>query len=65
MKQIKFRKFLTRHFGSYGTGRGERERVFVRSVVMETVINKFKEFIENEAKFCSMDIAGMTPLYVY
>lgn len=44
----------------------EKEKsVFVRSVVMETVINKLKEFIENEAKFCSMDIAGMTPLYVY
>lgn len=31
---------------------------------METV-SKLKEFIENEMRSCSMDIGGITPLYVY
>lgn len=29
------------------------------------VVNRLKEFIENEMRSCSMDIGGITPLYVY
>lgn len=29
------------------------------------VVERLREFIENEMKSCSMDIAGITPLYVY
>lgn len=32
----------------------------------ETVlIDRLKDFTENEGSFCSMDIAGITPEYVY
>lgn len=29
------------------------------------VVNSLKEFVENEMRSCSMDIGGITPLYVY
>ena len=29
------------------------------------IINRLKEFIESEMRSCSMDIGGITPLYVY
>lgn len=29
------------------------------------IIERLKEFIENEMRSCSMDIAGITPVYVY
>lgn len=29
------------------------------------LINKLREFIENEARSCSMDFGCVTPLYVY
>lgn len=29
------------------------------------VVDRLREFIENEMRSCSMDIAGITPLYVY
>ena len=29
------------------------------------VVERLREFIGNEMKSCSMDIAGITPLYVY
>ena len=29
------------------------------------VVERLREFIENEMRSCSMDIAGITPLYVY
>lgn len=32
---------------------------------MEIIISKLKDFIENEAKSCSMDYGCITPLYVY
>ena len=32
----------------------------------ENVLNhRLREFIENETRSCSMDIGGITPLYVY
>ena len=31
----------------------------------EDVIYRLKEFIEEEARPCSMDFGGITPLYVY
>ena len=33
--------------------------------MMKDVISKLKEFIENEARSCSMDFGCVTPLYVY
>lgn len=29
------------------------------------VVSRLKEFIEKEMRSCSMDIGGITPLYVY
>lgn len=33
--------------------------------MMEDVISRLKEFMENEARSCSMDFGCITPLYVY
>ena len=33
--------------------------------MMEDVVARLKEFIENEARSCSMDFGCITPLYVY
>ena len=33
--------------------------------MMEDVICRLKEFMENEARSCSMDFGCITPLYVY
>ena len=30
-----------------------------------TMIDKLKQFVESEMRSCSMDIGGITPLYVY
>jgi len=30
-----------------------------------TMIDRLKQFVENETCSCSMDIGGITPLYVY
>ena len=30
-----------------------------------TMINRLKQFVESEMRSCSMDIGGITPLYVY
>ena len=30
-----------------------------------SLISRLQDFMENEARSCSMDIGGMTPLYVY
>lgn len=32
---------------------------------MEDVITRLREFMENEARSCSMDFGCITPLYVY
>lgn len=32
---------------------------------MDEVISRLREFIENEARSCSMDFGCVTPLYVY
>jgi hypothetical protein len=32
---------------------------------MEDVLSRLREFIENEARSCSMDFGCVTPLYVY
>lgn len=29
------------------------------------LVERLKEFIENEMRSCSMDIGGITPVYVY
>lgn len=31
----------------------------------EDVVTRLKEFIENEMRSCSMDIGGITPVYIY
>ena len=30
-----------------------------------TMIDRLKQFVESEMRSCSMDIGGITPLYVY
>lgn len=30
-----------------------------------TIIDRLKQFVESEMRSCSMDIGGITPLYVY
>lgn len=32
---------------------------------MENIVSRLQEFIEHEMRSCSMDIGGITPLYVY
>ena len=32
---------------------------------MSSIVERLREFIEQEARSCSMDIGGITPLYVY
>ena len=32
---------------------------------MEDVVSRLKAFMENEMRSCSMDIGGITPMYVY
>ena len=32
---------------------------------MENVVSKLRDFIENEARSCSMDFGCITPQYVY
>lgn len=32
---------------------------------MDDVISRLREFMENEARSCSMDFGCVTPLYVY
>ena len=32
---------------------------------MEDVVNRLREFVENEMHSCSMDVGGITPEYVY
>ena len=32
---------------------------------MESIIDRLKEFMENEARSCSMDFGRVTPEYVY
>lgn len=32
---------------------------------MNSIVERLREFIEQEARSCSMDIGGITPLYVY
>ena len=34
-------------------------------MMMEDVVSRLQEFIEHEMRSCSMDIGGITPLYVY
>ena len=31
----------------------------------EDIVDRLRDFIENEMRSCSMDIGGITPLYVY
>ncbi len=37
----------------------------VRVMTDTTMIDRLKQFVENEMRSCSMDIGGITPLYVY
>lgn len=34
-------------------------------MAMNDIVEKLRQFIENEAQSCSMDFGCMTPLYVY
>lgn len=33
--------------------------------MMEDIVSRLQEFMENEARSCSMDFGCITPLYVY
>ena len=33
--------------------------------MMEDVVSRLKEFVENETRSCSMDFGGITPEYVH
>lgn len=35
------------------------------TLIMTDIVNRLKEFMENEARSCSMDFGCITPLYVY
>ena len=37
----------------------------LRLMTDTTMIDKLKQFVESEMRSCSMDIGGITPLYVY
>ena len=37
----------------------------VRVMTDATMIDRLKQFVESEIRSCSMDIGGITPLYVY
>lgn len=32
---------------------------------MNDIVERLKEFIESEMRSCSMDVGGITPVYVY
>ena len=34
-------------------------------MTMESLLNELRVFIETEMRSCSMDIAGITPVYVF
>ena len=34
-------------------------------VMIDNIVQRLKEFMENEARSCSMDFGCITPLYVY
>lgn len=40
-------------------------RIHDSSFMSMDIVDKLRTFIENEMKSCSMDIGGITPLYVY
>lgn len=40
-------------------------RLRFRVMTDTTMIDRLKQFVENEMRSCSMDIGGITPLYVY
>ena len=37
----------------------------VRVMTDTTMIDRLKQFVESEMRSCSMDLGGITPLYVY
>ena len=37
----------------------------VKGMTDTTMIDRLKQFVESEMRSCSMDIGGITPLYVY
>ena len=39
--------------------------ILLRFMTDTTMIDRLKQFIESEMRSCSMDIGGITPLYVY
>ena len=38
---------------------------WLRIMTDTTIIDRLKQFVESEMRSCSMDIGGITPLYVY
>ena len=43
----------------------QRETNVYNLEIRSSVVSRLREFIENEGRSCSMDLAGITPEYVY
>lgn len=43
----------------------QRETNVYNLEIRNSVVSRLREFIENEGRSCSMDLAGITPEYVY
>jgi hypothetical protein len=43
---------------------GEANLMQIR-LMIDNIVHRLKEFMENEARSCSMDFGCVTPLYVY
>ena len=39
--------------------------LYYKEKSMSSIVERMRDFMEQEARSCSMDIGGITPLYVY
>ena len=39
--------------------------LYYKEKSMNSIVERLRDFMEQEARSCSMDIGGITPLYVY
>lgn len=44
---------------------GPSDKVDYKVMTDTTMIDRLKQFVESEMRSCTMDIGGITPLYVY
>lgn len=45
--------------------KGSESSLRFKVMTNTTMIDRLKQFVESEMRSCSMDIGGITPLYVY